>query len=195
MSEIYTGVKFKVEFLKRKLPENNNIEELIKWCNKFANLDLAPPCPGGSAGNLSFRAKSHNNHFIITASGTALGNQLVRSDFVYIEDCNIESKTVKCSGEKNPSSETILHNMIYKVRPEVNAVFHGHYTNFFKIAEEQNIPITNKEEPYGSIALVDKVEEIIKNGNFLLMKNHGFLSLGENMAEAGNLTLDWLKKI
>jgi ribulose-5-phosphate 4-epimerase/fuculose-1-phosphate aldolase len=38
------------------------------------------------------------------------------------------------------------------------------------------------------------VLEILKNNNFLVIKNHGFIALGRNMKEAGKLTLKIYKK-
>ncbi len=87
---------------------------------------------------------------------------------------------------KDPSSESMLHHEIYKMRPDVNAIFHGHSGLLLK---RGNLPTTKEEKAYGSIELVKEVSKILNKGNLLLMKNHGFLSLGKSMEEAGKLAL------
>ena len=92
-------------------------------------------------------------------------------------------------GLKEPSSESILHYAIYRNRPDVNAIFHGHSALILANADTLNIPSTSREQPFGSIELVDSVLEILGTGSFLIMKNHGFLSLGPTMEDAGNTVL------
>ena len=51
------------------------------------------------------------------------------------------------------------------------------------------LPVTKKEQAYGSIELIEEVEKILQNQFYLVLKNRGFLSLGETMERAGNLAL------
>ena len=181
MSEIYSGTKFKTTFKEKKVLNNEKIDELTKYCNKFAELGLAPFVDGGHAGNLSFRTE---NGFIITAAGADL-SKISKEDFVEIIDVNNDEVTV--IGTKEPSSETLMHDSISQKRQDVNAIFHGHD----KIVMEklQDLPITEKEQPYGSKALADEVIKVINNNNYIIIKNHGILSLGKTMEQAGTLAI------
>ena len=53
---------------------------------------------------------------------------------------------------------------------------------------------TEKEEEYGTVALVQGVLDVLGENNFLIMKNHGFISLGKTMQEAGELSLKMLER-
>jgi len=101
-----------------------------------------------------------------------------------VKDCDFKKKIVHAAGTREPSSESMLHYSIYRERNDVNAIFHGHSESILLIAQKLNIQQTLKEEPYGSIELVRSVLDILNQNNFIVMKNHGFLSLGKNMNEA-----------
>lgn len=189
MSEQYTGIKFKTIFRKTQAPVDDRIKELKKWCKFFHEKNLAPPYPGGSYGNLSFRTENNKNEFIITGTCIGFKNNLSDDCFVKIISCDIINKVIYAEGTRNPSSESMLHYAIYKKRPDVNAIFHGHSKEVLASATKLNIPETLKEKPYGSIELVNSVIEILNNHHLICMKNHGFISLGETMEEAGKRSI------
>jgi ribulose-5-phosphate 4-epimerase/fuculose-1-phosphate aldolase len=51
------------------------------------------------------------------------------------------------------------------------------------------LPVTRREEPFGSISLVRRVLEMLGDHTFVVMRNHGFLALGADMESAGGLAL------
>lgn len=191
----YKGTKFKTEFLSKKIPEDKRILKLIYWCKLFHEKNLAPNHKTGSFGNLSFRIEQDQNRFIISSSGSDFNDILKNDNFVQVESCNFSKRIVYCHGNREPSSEAMLHYAIYQNRPEIYAIFHGHCEDILNSAEKMNIPITSKEEDYGTIKLVERVIEIIPDYNFLIMKNHGFLSLGKTLNATGEKTLNYLRKI
>lgn len=193
MPEEYTGIKFKVEFISKQLPISSLLNELKNWCFTFGQSKLAPAHPSGSAGNLSFRAEDNSDKFFITASAVDLNSQLIDSDFSFVEKCDFENRKVYAHGTRNPSSESMLHYAIYRRRKDVNAIFHGHNDLILTNASLTNIPVTTNEAPYGSMALVDSLMAIINKGDFLILRNHGFISLGTNMERAGQLACEYLK--
>lgn len=190
MSEIYTGTKFKFESKGEAISEIKNIKLLKKWCSIFNKEGFAPLYNGGSSGNLSFRTNSFSNKFIITASHTALNNSMHKNDFSEVVFCSIENNTVHAKGKKEPSSETLMHYLIYKTNPEINAIFHGHSTDIMKIAKQHGFPETKKEYDYGTVDLAKEVVNTLKNHNFVIIKNHGFISVGKTMEKAGNNVLN-----
>ncbi|NPA68922.1 MAG: class II aldolase/adducin family protein, partial [Chlorobi bacterium] len=105
---------------------------------------------------------------------------------------NETNNTIIGKGKKQPSSESIMHYFIYDNNPEINAVFHGHSAEILQYAEKLRIPITEKEEPYGTIKAAKEVLKSLKKHNFIVMRNHGFVSCGKTAEEAGKNVLEVL---
>ena len=182
MSEEYAGVKFKTIFLEKKEITDKRIDQLILWSRKLAELGLSPKYENGSAGNLSFRTEKG---FVITGSRTDL-SKIKESDFVEVFECDTNKKELYAIGLKEPSSESFLHFSIYKKRKDINVIFHVHDDVVLK---SSNLIITAKEQPYGSLELVNEVLKVLDNNDYILMKNHGSLALGKTIEETGKLVI------
>ena len=183
--------KFKVEFISREPSDDGRISELAGWCARFNESGLTPPREGTdrSLGNLSFRLEPGDPALVITASALSSKDELSPSDFVKVVGSDLERRVVSVSGVRDPSSESMMHYEIYKRRPDVNAIFHGHDKQILACGPELGLPQTAEEQPSGSLELLFQAMDILDRGDFLLLKNHGFLSLGKTMKEAGNLAL------
>ncbi len=178
-------VTFRTVFRDKTTPHDDRIAELRHWCIRFHQLGLTPLYLGSSLGNLSFRLKENKNSFIITASQLRVKDDLTDDMFVTVHSCDLTQGMAHVSGVKEPSSESMLHFEIYRNRQDVGAVFHGHSDLLLRHGEKLDIPVTEREEEPASAALVESVLDILGNESFLIMKGHGFLSLGRNMKEAG----------
>lgn len=185
MAEEYCGVKFSTVLKDDDPPSDVRIKELRSWCRIFHEKNLTPPYPGGSYGNLSFRIKPGENAFIITGTSIGLKDELGDSCFVKVTNCDLVRKIIYAEGKREPSSESMLHFSIYNARPHVQAVFHGHAKEFISAAKNLGVAETATVEPYGSLELVNSVLDILGYQNFFIMKNHGFVSLGNTMKETG----------
>jgi len=185
--EEYRGVKFRVVFLRRESPNDKRTGELSYWCRRFHELGLTPVRGGRSEGNLSFRLRGDT--FVITASGLGPKDSLEPDCFVKVVGCDLERRVVYASGLREPSSESMLHSKIYELRSDVGAVFHGH-DQVIVSREELGLVQTRRWCPYGSVELVRSVEEVLGQANFIVMRGHGFLSLGRSMKEAGELAVE-----
>ncbi len=181
MAEEYCGVKFKTIFRGKKLVIDSKVLELINWCKEFNKIGFTPSC----AGNFSFRS---GNGFIVSCSRADFSNPEVE-DFVEVIGVDINKKEVYVNGVKEPSAESFLHNEIYKRRKDVNAVFHGHSDDFLKYGGKLSLPITEKEQPGGTIELMHEVVKVLGNNSFILIRNHGFISLGDSIGTAGNFAV------
>ncbi|MCD4793125.1 MAG: class II aldolase/adducin family protein [Bacteroidales bacterium] len=190
MAEQYSGIKYKYIEKQSSSPNHNNLHKLKEWCNIFFEKNFAPAYSGGSSGNLSFRSKPGSNLFIITCSHTALSKKMLNSDFSEVTECILEEKIITATGIKPPSSESFMHYLIYKNFPEINAVFHGHSKEIMNKAKQLNLPVTEKELPYGTVELAKSAVNILKTGKFAVLKNHGFISIGKSMKEAGQILLN-----
>ena len=181
--------KFKTLFLAKAAPEDTRLERLKYWCRRFHCRGLTPSYGSGSYGNLSFRVKKGLNGFIITTSGLLLKNNLKDGSFFHVTGVGPAEKQVSGYGLKPPSSESLLHFAIYRKRRDVNAIFHGHCAELLDNAHAAGIPQTFKEEPYGTKALVNSVLKILGKNDLIIMKGHGFISLGKDMDDAGDRAL------
>jgi len=170
--EEYKGIKFRNIIIEKAFVDNELLPRLIDWCNRLSELGLAPLHGKGSAGNLSFRTA---RGFVITNSGTDLGS-IKRKDFS--EVLTIDKGIVYSRGFREPSSESMLHFALYGKREDINAIFHGHY-------DKLDIPCTMNERPYGTRELADEAVRLCSHDLFML-KNHGFISLGSGLDDAGN---------
>ena len=185
MTEAYTGPRFTTHFLARKIPKHSGIIELSEWSKTFAVLGLVPEVPDGFAGNLSFRTK---DGFIITAAGANLEN-LRENDIVEVTDVDDDKRETIAIGKKEPSSESFLHHAIYQKRSDVHAIFHIHDEEVLNYQDKLHLPVTENEQPYGTLKLVKEVLKVFKHHNYIIIKNHGILSLGNTMERAGQEAL------
>jgi len=152
----------------------------------------------GHEGNISVRIPG-KDLIIIKPSGMSL-DKLKPEELVMID---LEGKVIV--GENKPSIETPMHTLIYKYRRDVGAVIHTHplYSISLGIMEKpiepisfsafktvsKNIPIVPCFNP-GSFelarAVVDKLGE---NGEAVLLKHHGLLTVGKDLETALNLSI------
>jgi L-fuculose-phosphate aldolase len=188
--EIHVGVKFATEFLSAAAPADGRLEELKAWCAEFHKRNFAPPYGEFSQGNLSFRLRPGEDAFVISGSQVGWKDRLADDRFVTVHGCDMEKGIVSASGTRDPSSESMLHYAIYRARMDVQAVFHGHSREILLCVNKLNLPETREKAPYGSIELVRSVMEVLGDADFVLIRKHGFVSLGATMKEAGERAIE-----
>ncbi len=184
-------IRFNIIFVSDEIPSDAKIEELKDWCERFQKNGLTPEIEGNYTGNLSFRSEEG---FIITASGLKSKENLSNDCFVYVKSYDEQSNTVYIEGKRQPSSEAVMHSLIYQTRKEVNAIFHGHNDAIIKNAEKLELPTTEEEHEPGSLELAEDVLGALGDKNLIIIRNHGFISLGETMKEAGKQALATLRR-
>lgn len=179
-------IRFNTVFVSDKIPSDAKIVELKEWSEKFQKNGLTPEVEGNYTGNLSFRSKEG---FVITASGLKNKENLAEDCFVYVRDYDEKANTFYVEGKVKPSSESIMHHLIYKTCGEINAVFHGHNDMIVANAKKLGLPVTEKEYRSGTIELAKEVLKVLGNNKLVVLRNHGFVSLGTTMKEAGEQAL------
>jgi L-fuculose-phosphate aldolase len=145
------------------------------------------------SGNVSVRVPG-TNYVWITPSGIFKGGLTV-DDLVKID---LDGNVVE--GFRRPSSEWRFHVVVYRVRPEINAVIHAHnpVTVAFSLSglrldesllsevmlfikRIEYIPLV---EP-GTEALASLVaEKVSKGSNAIILERHGVIGLGRDLYEA-----------
>lgn len=145
----------------------------------------------GHDGNLSIRLGE--DRILITPSGVSKGR--LEPDMLVV--CDLEGRVR--SGERYPSSETAMHLLVYKERPDAGAVVHAHppMATAFAIRRtplrESYLTETVSglgEVPVAPFAMpsTQEVPESIRpfaaHHSAVLLANHGALAWGRDLWEA-----------
>ncbi len=163
----------------------NNKELIVYYLRRMYNKNLTT-CFGG---NISIREKEH---FIISEAGI---------DKSIIEEKNISfvSYNNTIINDITPSSEYLLHSMIYNNHKDINAIIHAHppYATAYALSDAKlytdissemqrnlgQISVSRYEKP-GSLELAIAVNEAAFDGRAILMKNHGVIVLADTIHKA-----------
>jgi methylthioribulose-1-phosphate dehydratase len=158
-----------------------------------------------TSGNFSVRHRE-SGRILITASGLDKG-QLTPAGLLEID---IEGRVL--SGAGKPSAETGLHLVLYKARPQANAILHVHtvwntllsgiHEAAGQVAIEgyellkglsgiathehaERVPILKNSQNYADLMaqLADALAEF-PNAHGVLLSRHGLYTWGESVAEA-----------
>ncbi|MDR3271743.1 MAG: class II aldolase/adducin family protein [Peptococcaceae bacterium] len=146
----------------------------------------------GTWGNVSARESAGNAYWI---TPTAMGYEtLTVEDLVLL---NLDQQIVQ--GRRKPSSESLLHQEIYRSRSDVQGIVHTHsiYASALAVAgvplpgitadlaQITGAPILVAPfELPGSRELAQRAVEALENRNAVLLANHGMIGVGRDVAEA-----------
>ena len=181
-------VKFSWERTSPCPPTESETRPLSKVCDALDSLDLlasyAEGNPVGSNGNVSVRV-SDDGAMLVTATQLASKRGLKADDFVRLErytfdETNEMLSRAYYSGEKLPSSESILHWHFYRKYPQIKAIVHVHentdllYSDRSRGAWERlNVVETTRYGDAGTVDLPYSVEEVIDDlGQYVVLKDH-----------------------
>lgn len=142
-------------------------------------------------GNLSVRLDRQS--ILITPTGISKG-MMQPQDLVVVD---IEGH--KLAGRRSVSSEIAMHLLIYKMRPDINAVVHAHppvATGYAAAGIPLNaalvceaaiglgaVPLAPYAMP-GTPELADVLGPLIPEHEAILMANHGVVTYGEDLPRA-----------
>jgi hypothetical protein len=80
--------------------------------------------------------------------------------------------------------------------PHIQAILHGHCSLLNIHAEALNIPVTEKFYDYGTPELAQSALLLAAPATpFFILKDHGFVALGEDIVSAGKLTLHYFSDL
>jgi L-fuculose-phosphate aldolase len=149
-----------------------------------------------NAGNLSVR---FGDGFFISASGSNLGC-IEKTELALVERCDVKAEHVLYHGTLEPSSESIMHWLIYRDRPEAQAIIHAHdeYATrpellAGKVEEserEEPVEESEREEPYGTIELARMaIATFGRAERIIVLKNHGYVAIGPDLDRTCDLVV------
>lgn len=188
--EKYQGVKFKYHQEKTTFSYDERLPALNRWAYLFSQLGLAPGHADGAYGNQSYR--TGDTSFVITKSAMIPKEILHADDFTHVIGRDGPSGIFLTQGLSAPSSETSLHYVLYATLPRISAILHGHCPLLNLHAEGLDIPVTKEFHAYGTPELAQSALDILdQTTSFFILREHGFVALGKDIATAGKLTLDY----
>lgn len=169
--------------------DNNILEKIVKTAHHIYDKDMIL----GKAGNISIIDDS-KKFMYITASGTDF-KTLCYDDILKV---NLEDLSYVSNDDKVPSMETNLHVNIYKKRSDVRSVVHVHspYATAFAFSDKKLRQLEGFGEitgeyvaevdyyPPGSKKLAQHASDALKNEDKVILKDHGVITVGENIDEA-----------
>ena len=149
----------------------------------------------GTSGNISARVPGYPNQVLIKATGTCFGD-VDEESFVLVD---LEGNVL--DGQCVPSKEVRFHLGIYKIRPMVGGIVHGHsaYATAYATAKNELPIVTAAAEcglnqvgivgfaAPGSIELAEMViapfaaDETLKA---VVLQRHGFVTVGIDIHKA-----------
>jgi ribulose-5-phosphate 4-epimerase/fuculose-1-phosphate aldolase len=191
MSEEVNPIAFSAVFLSKTPPNDVRIAQLADWGKKLHATGLVQ----GTEGNLSFRSKLG---FVITGTNVPL-NSITPDNVAEVTGVvyGLNKTSVYIKGTVVPSRETILHSQVYETRPDINVIYHVHDTRVMEKAAKLGIPVTAREQPAGSLELAKEAVSLLavhQDTRYFVLNNHGTVSLGRTLDEAGNLVEEMRKK-
>ncbi len=175
--------------LSKQVSPSKKSAELAAICHKVNALGYIP----GRSGNISARMGSNSgNDMLITPSGWSLRD--LQAEHIVA----VPTRTDVIS-ELKPSSEGIVHQAIYAVRPDVQAIIHAHppkatglaisgkgldcYLIPEFIVSLGQVPLIPYYLP-GSDALAKACAEAFKVHDAVILANHGVIVTGDSLIEA-----------
>lgn len=198
--ERYQGVKFQHQQTKTTFSYDQRLPNLNRWAYLFSQLGLAPihvdsaGMAVGAYGNHSYR--TGDTSFIITKSAMIPSETLQPNDFCHVVGFEDQANICMTEGTAPPSSESFLHHALYQSLPHINAILHGHCTPLNIHAATLNIPVTKSFHAYGTKELAESALLLVDtNTFFFILKDHGFVALGEDIDSAGKLTLKYFSEL
>lgn len=175
-------------------------EMINTWREILYNMDLIGAYENGVGfGNLSMRT-GPGHQFIITGSSTGEIPELEPGHYVKVISFNIEDNAVQCAGQLKASSESLTHAAIYLADPEINAVVHVHCLDLWNEIMNK-VPTTDPAMEYGTGGLAKNILRLFSESDVIEKRiiimagdRAGILTFGQDMDEAVNVLLEYLKK-
>jgi L-ribulose-5-phosphate 4-epimerase len=165
-------------------------QEIVDCCRRSLELQLN----FNTQGNISVRVPA-TGLIAITPTGLEY-DQMTAADLVVID---ADGRRVE--GDRQPSSETDVHLVVYRRRPDVNAVVHTEpvYSNVFGVLGrpiEAVLVIYSRGPvpvipfmPSNSTEFGEAMVEVLGDRNAVIWGNHGLMTVGADLASAFKCSL------
>lgn len=172
------------------MTETNTMHAQRKRISELGVQLVEQDLANGTMGNLSARSE---DRIAVSPSGTPYGEVTVEA----VPVVSMEGDRVE--GDIAPSSETPMHRIVYRHRPDVGGIVHTHSpyaSTFASLGQEitashyligfagHEIPVTGYATP-GSEELGQMAADALGDDhNAVLLKHHGVLTVGNTLDAA-----------
>ncbi len=157
--EEYKGVKFRFELRDEDMPEEK-VQLYLQLDKSLAKHII----PGKNEGNMSMRIPEG---FLIKRAGAQM-TELEPDDVLLIE--SVDGGIVHAVGKRPPSSETRMHNEIYR-RTDAKVILHFHDDELLARIEGESVD----ELPYGTQELAEAVGKAAERNKIVILRGHGIV--------------------
>jgi L-fuculose-phosphate aldolase len=167
--------------------EQQHRDEIVRFGKLLHQTGLV----AATDGNLSVRLG--NGHILCTP--TIMSKGLMEPEDLVV----VDEHGKKLAGSRDASSEIAMHLLIYRRRPDVNAVVHAHpptATGYAAagialdralcseiIVALGSVPLANYETP-GTPELAEALAPLVMEHDAVLMANHGVVTCGADLLNA-----------
>ena len=161
--------------------------EIVHFCHRMYERGYV----AAYEGNVSARIDADT--IVVTPT------QVCKGDLAELDLVTVDPNGVRTSGKRQPTSELKMHLMVYRERPDIQAVVHAHppvATGFAAAGREMpervlpeavvslgRVPLVEYGTP-STHELPDRIRPHILGANAFLLANHGVLCLGSTIDEA-----------
>ena len=192
-------IKYQCHWTNQASVSNREIVELNLWRERFYKLGLIGMYPNGIGfGNLSIR---QNQTIIISGTQTGRLSNLEARHYTKVTNFDWQKNTVICVGEIKASSETLTHGAVYTANPEIRAVIHVHHLLLWQKLLDR-VGTTKRNCAYGTPEMAKEIirlcqKETTKAQKIIIMSGHeeGIITFGKDLAEAGNILLNFYRDL
>lgn len=155
---------------------------------------------GYGFGSVSFRDPENPEQFYISASQTGGLPSLDDEQMVLVTRCNPARSWVDATGYQPPSSETLIHGMLYQADPRLHWVVHGHCAELWQHYKELNLLCTAPGVADASAAMGDAAVELLQLNQsrpfafVTLGQEDGVFACGATIRDVSNLLVNLLAR-
>lgn len=185
MAEEYAGVKFKTLFEGVDFSYQKERKELVAEITRLRKMSLIHGIPG----NLSVRVP---DGMVITPTGKDLAG-VNGDDMVLVRGVDEKAGIVRTVGRTPPSSEAMMHWLIYKSFPKEKAIVHFHSDKL--LANHAKFVGTEKARHYGTLELAHEALKALKKKKLIILKEHGGMAVGKDIATCHKMIVAALKPL
>lgn len=190
-------IKFNCTWIPSDDIPSDKVAALNVWREIMYKKGLIGMYPDGIGfGNISMRCSEKT--FLI--SGTATGGlaTLNESHYSLVNNYDLSTNSVTCTGPLKASSESLTHALIYECSAATNAVIHIHNLDLWNGLIHQ-LPTSSENILYGTPGMAHEIKRLfdettLSTEKIMVMGGHreGIISFGKDLEEAGSILINKL---
>ena len=170
--------------------------QMLHYVSRLASQGMQK----SDGGNISIRYSTAEDDYILIKASCCDFEDMCEEDFVITD---MEGNLLV--GEKQPSKEVHLHSLIYRMRPEANAVVHCHspWATGFAFGQDylematyhasiklgDYVPVFDTKSYIVDMENREKIEKVLQNNlnmKAFLLRGHGQVAFGADLRTAVN---------